>query len=216
MGPVHGGYLSLGRLRGLPLRLHWSLPLGLVVLDRGRLVPGAWLGFVLVVFAHEFGHALAVRLQGLRVLALEIHGLGGHCRWQGATSPMARATIAWSGVGAQLLLLGVTLLFLGLGGAPRSAFGQELVSALTVANGAMAGLNLIPLKPLDGAEAWPLLGLLYRRPPASLARPTPRPLRLAQRLPEFEGGLTEEDLEDLHAQIERIRRQAAEKVRSES
>jgi stage IV sporulation protein FB len=218
MRPVHGGYLPLGRFLGLRLHLHlhWSLLLSVLVLDRGRLAPGAWLGFVLVVLVHQLGHALAGRLHGLRALAIESHGLGGHCRWQGTASARARAAIAWSGVGAQLLLLGATLLVLGLGGVPRHTFGQDLASTLTIANAVIAALNLLPVAPLDGAEAWPLFGLLRERRRAVLARPSAQPFRLIQHLPRLEGGLTEEDLEDLYGQIERIRRRATAKARSGS
>lgn len=210
MRPVHGGYLEIGRLHGIPVRLHWSLPIGMFVVSRGELLPGIWLGFFLIVLVHEMGHALVVRHHRLQALSIQIHALGGLCRWQGQASPLARATIAWGGVWAQLVLLGATLLFVTLAGTPRSAFAQDLVDAFIAANGAIAALNLIPVRPFDGAEAWPLFGLLYRRWQTKRARPEPRTIRPLPRLPEREGALPPEDLKKLHEQIEHIRRQATQ------
>ena len=207
---VRGGYLHIGRLHGIPVRLHWSLPIGMFAFSYGQIRPGIWLGFFLIVLLHELGHALVVRHHRLQALSIQIHALGGVCRWQGQASPMARATIAWGGVWAQLVLLGATVLFIALAGTPRSAFGQDLVDAFIGANGTIAALNLIPVAPFDGAEAWPLFGLLYQRWRAKRARPRPRTLQALPRLPEREGALPPEDLRKLHEQIEHIRRQATQ------
>src|SRR4051812_22189782 len=99
------GHLTLGRLGGAPLRIHWSTPIGAFVLTGLSYVPGAWLGFVLLVLVHERGHAMLVRLFGGRVVSIDIHGVGGECRWQGHVSDRKRAAIAWGGVLAQAFLL---------------------------------------------------------------------------------------------------------------
>jgi hypothetical protein len=110
------GSLKLGSWQGTPIYAHWTIPVAALVFSQGRFVPGYWLGFFLVVFIHEMGHAFLVRTLGYHVLSVEVHGLGGVCRWRGDATAIHRAQIAWGGVAAQALALVVTL---GLRGHPR-------------------------------------------------------------------------------------------------
>jgi Zn-dependent protease len=163
------GYLEVGRWGGAPVRLHWTLPVGALVFSQGRFSPGAILGFVLVVLIHEVGHALVVRRQRLRVLAIDVHALGGVCWWQGDATPIARARIAWGGVNAQLVAFGFAVLALWTLGTPSTAFAADLAQAFTTMNMWLVALNLVPVAPLDGAEAWKLPGLLRARSRARVA-----------------------------------------------
>jgi stage IV sporulation protein FB len=158
-----GGYLRIGRWKGAPVRAHWTVPLGALVFGRGRFVPGFWIGFVLVVLIHEIGHALVVRRFGHRVVSIDLHALGGECRWAGDATPIQRASIAWGGVNAQLVALIVAVVALAALGPVGTTFVDELADALTFTNAYMIALNLIPVSPLDGAEAWKLPGLLRAR-----------------------------------------------------
>ena len=229
LGRMRAGYLTVGRFRGIPVRLHWSLPLGALVFGGGRFAPGLWVGFFLLVLLHELGHATVVRHHRMRVLSVEIHALGGLCRWEGMASPLARATIAWGGVWAQLALLLGTVLTLALLGAPRGRFAVEMVEAFTTINLFLVALNLLPVRPLDGAEAWPLLPLLWRRlrsrrrgarsrgarsAPASTPRQgatRTRPEGMTTTATARRGEVP--DLRELREQVERLRREASEKVR---
>ena len=157
------GYLTVARVRGIPIRLHWSIPIGAFVFGRFAFVPGFWLGFFLLVLLHELGHAVLVQRYRLHVEAVEVHGLGGVCRYSGYPSPIERSVIAWGGVLAQALLFGATLATVWLLGSPTSAFGHELVSAFTMTNLVLIGINLIPVPPLDGAEAWRVFSYLRAR-----------------------------------------------------
>jgi Zn-dependent protease len=157
------GYLTLFRVRGVPVRAHWTLPLGALLLSGGRVAPGLWVGVLLVVALHEVGHALLVHRFGLVNLGLDLTGFVGRCRWAGHPSEVQRAAIAWGGVLAQLALLIPAIavaLFVPL---PQSAFLADLLEAFTRTNAILIAFNLIPIKPLDGAEAWPLFGHLRRR-----------------------------------------------------
>lgn len=152
------GSATVARLWGAPLRVHWSALAGLLLL--GGVQPGAWVGFLAVVLAHEFGHAVLVHRFGHRIVGLSLHALGGECSWTGQPTPLRRALIAWGGVAGQAVLLAVAwtaahwmpALFTGW-------FGRPLGHALVESNLAMAALNLLPLAPLDGAEAWRVLSL---------------------------------------------------------
>jgi len=160
---MRGGYLTLGRWRGAPVRLHWTLPIAALVFGQGRIVPGFWLGFFLLVFVHELGHAFLVRRYGHRVLSIDVHALGGACRWSGDPTSIDRARIAWGGVLAQAVAYVVARVGLALAGPPETLFAAQLLEAFTTTNIWLIAINLIPVPPLDGAEAWKLIGLRRRR-----------------------------------------------------
>ncbi|MBK6516982.1 MAG: M50 family metallopeptidase [Polyangiaceae bacterium] len=177
--PVEGmrGTWTIGRFRGAPIALHWSLPLGALFFGRFGWVPGFWLAFALVILVHELGHALVVRLTGNTVVHVLVHGLGGECRWDGDPTRLERACIAWGGVWAQLVLAAVAFTLL-LIAPPSSLFTAELLHGLTWSNLFLAAFNLIPIPPFDGAEAWKLPGLLrerWRKRRLKTARHTPTP-----------------------------------------
>jgi stage IV sporulation protein FB len=162
------GYLRLFTVRGVPVSVHWSLPIGALVLGGLRLVPGFWLGFVIVVLVHESGHALIARALGVRVHEIEINGMGGLCRHDVA-SEYASAQIAWGGVLAQAALLALAVpLSIAMPvpfHVPAAAdVWAQLMDALVRVNLLMIVINLLPIPPLDGARAWQLLRLRRSRP----------------------------------------------------
>ncbi|GEM_PF-943816 len=160
---VKNGYLTLGRWGGAPVRTHWTLPIGAFIFGQARFVPGFWIGFFLVVFIHEIGHAVVVRRFRHQVISIDIHGLGGVCRWAGDPTRIQRATIAWGGVVAQAFALLIAVAAIWLFGPPLTDFGAQLAGAFIVGNAWLIGINLIPVPPLDGAEAWKLPKLLRAR-----------------------------------------------------
>jgi len=169
---MRGGYLTLGRWRGAPVRAHWSLPIGAFVFGQGQFVPGFWLGFFLLLLVHELGHAVLVKRYGHRVRSIDLHGLGGACCWTGEPTAIDRARIAWGGVLAQAVAYGIAVAAIALAGPPESALAAQLASAFTTTNIWLIAINLLPVSPLDGAEAWKLPRLLaaQRRTRASEAR----------------------------------------------
>lgn len=156
------GFLTVGRWGAVPIRLHWTLPIGLFIFT--GLVPGAAVGYVAIILLHEVGHALLVRRAGLRVGSLSLYGFGGECQYFGQPTPLERSVIAWGGVLAQLALLFAADAGLRLGGVPRDHFSRELTA--TVAgepNAIILAINLLPIGRLDGREAWRLFPRLWRR-----------------------------------------------------
>jgi hypothetical protein len=167
-------------LRLGPLRLHWSLLLGAALFCALQPGPLLLLGYAAVLLAHVLGHLLAVAGTRLRVDGVVLHGLGGELLGEGQVSPVRRSLIALCGVGAQAaLLLAAALL----------PMPGDLHDAFTRRNGVLLLMNLIPLKPLDGALAWKL----------------PARLRVARRL-RFRGQMrssraVQEDVADLLRRI---------------
>lgn len=148
------GTLRVGRYRGAPILLHWSLALGLLAFGGFAFVPGFWVGFTLLILVHELGHAYLVRRLGFDVEAVVVHGFGGFCSWHGRASRLEHSVIAWGGVVAQALLLLGTFVYVQVMGPATSPFGFYLQDAWIRANLWIMVLNLLPVAPLDGAEAW--------------------------------------------------------------
>jgi len=151
------GSITIGQIRGAPIRVHWTTLLGALVFTRS-LNPAVWLAFFLLVVVHELGHAACVRFCGYRVTAIDVNGLGGLCHWEGDPTAKHDALIAWGGVIAQAVVLVASLMVLAVADLPPSLAGVAWV--LTEVNATMMILNLVPIPPLDGARAWPLLRIL--------------------------------------------------------
>jgi Zn-dependent protease len=159
---VRGGYLTIGAWRRAPVRVHWSLPVGALVFSQGRFAPGLWLGFFLIVLIHEIGHAVLVRRFRCAVVSIDVHAMGGVCRWAGEPTAVQRACIAWGGVLAQGVAFGVAYGAIALAGPPVTPFAGELAAAFISTNVWMIFINLLPVAPLDGAEAWTLPARWFR------------------------------------------------------
>ncbi|MCB9743346.1 MAG: hypothetical protein H6740_12160 [Alphaproteobacteria bacterium] len=141
------------------LKLHWSLPVSLVLagLYGGSALVAAGTAGLLVL--HGLGHLALLRRVGGRLGALELHGLGGDAVPAGSLSKKHRSVVAWGGVLAQLLVYGLTrLLTRG-----ELALPEPLLLVLTDLNLLLLFLNLIPLFPFDGEEAWRLPSRLQDR-----------------------------------------------------
>jgi hypothetical protein len=133
------------------LRLHWSLLLGAALFCALQPQPLILAGYGAILAAHVLGHALAVLGTGLRVEGVMLHALGGELLGAGEVSPLRRSLIACCGVLAQAALFAVAFL---------AVLPPDLDDAFGRRNGLMLLLNLIPVKPLDGALAWKLPGRL--------------------------------------------------------
>ncbi|HEY5678144.1 MAG TPA: hypothetical protein VIR81_15220, partial [Myxococcales bacterium] len=154
-------------LRAGPIRLHWSLLLGALLFCAAQPRPLLLGGYALLLAAHVLGHLLATAGTRLHVGGVMLHALGGELLGEGDVSPARRSFIALSGVLAQLALLVMAL---------QVTLPADLHEAFTRRNGVMLLLNLVPLKPLDGAQAWrlPRRLLAARRSRFRPAVPSPR------------------------------------------
>ena len=160
---MNRGWLTIGRYGEAPIRLHWTLPLGALVMSRFQFVPGYWLAFVLLILLHECGHALLVLRYRLGLTDIAVHGLGGWCRHAYSGTPFQASAVAWGGVLAQLAILIVAYAVLLFGPPLSSPFVGHMMYAFTDANLWLIGLNLIPIEPLDGAKAWQIVPMLLAR-----------------------------------------------------
>jgi hypothetical protein len=182
---LEDGFIRLATVRGAPIKLHWSF--FLTALFFGGLAPGGWLGYFLIIAAHELGHAALVWWCGHRVIELQVHGLGGVCRYDGFTTDYEAALISWGGVWAQGVLYLVTSLALQpvLLTSSSPTLAMPLLAALLVVNVNIMLLNVIPVPGFDGASAWRLFPLLWghARYEAKRGRPSRTPSRAARPAP---------------------------------
>jgi Zn-dependent protease len=170
--------LQLIRLRGVPVEVHWSLLLLVILFVRGltlvlfpsrypELGGGAYalmglaaaIAFVCCILLHELGHTVQGVREGAVVDRITLWFFGG-VAWLShpATTPAAdaRVTLAGPAVSAALAAAFGLLAWLAdaLGG------GDAIVGVplwLAQINAALLALNLIPAFPLDGGRllaAW--------------------------------------------------------------
>jgi len=170
------GYFELCRVRRIPVRLHWSFPLGAVL-------PGLFIGFrpaqsiylcvgyILLIGVHEAGHSIAAAACRLRVLRIDITGFGGMCWTESPRSPKAALALYSGGLVAQSLLLLVTVVAIALLGRPPTLFLNCIVFMFTFVNLILFVGNAIPIAqrddshPTDGFMIWNVLTWMRKNRP---------------------------------------------------
>lgn len=150
------GFWKVGRLAGAPVRVHWTTPIGLFILTRFSVNPLVWAALAAVIVVHELGHAFLARRYHMKVLSIDVTGVGGVCRLEGNPSRREASIVAWGGVLAQVGLLVAALVVKSI--LHVVAFGvlDGVFDTLIHTNLLVAALNLLPIHPLDGAQAWRL------------------------------------------------------------
>lgn len=157
------GYLTVGSFGSAPIRIHVTTPIGAYVFAGFRFDAAYVIGFMLIVLVHELGHAIAVRVSGAYVESVDVLPIGGVCRWQGSVSNFDRACIAFAGVWAQAVLLLLAWSYVRMNGHVMNPFGLKLMNVFMTTNVYMMAINMLPVPPLDGAEAWKFFPLLTKR-----------------------------------------------------
>jgi len=160
---MSSGWWTLTRVRGAPIRVHWTLLAGAFIWGGFRFEPAFWLGFATLILLHELGHALFVVRYRLGLSEIALHGAGGYCAHLHTGSRYQAAVVAWGGVLAQLALFLALQAGYALFGPPSSYQLAVFLGVFGRTNLYLIALNLIPFEPLDGAKAWPLFGMLAAR-----------------------------------------------------
>lgn len=150
------GYFVVGRLARVTLRVHWTTPIGFFFLSGFSLNPLVWASLLLVIVVHEVGHAILARRYFLRVVSIDVNGFGGVCRLEGDPTSRQAAVVAWGGVLAQAVLLVAALFLRAVIRVVAANLLDGMFDTLITSNAVLIVLNLLPWKPLDGADAWRL------------------------------------------------------------
>ncbi|MDX1436746.1 MAG: site-2 protease family protein [Anaerolineales bacterium] len=169
---------QLFRLRGIPVRLHYTFPILLVLVAvqfavlSGFQVVGALAGFLItmllfvIVLVHELGHSFAAQYYEIEVEEVVLLPIGGMATLSDYPSePKEELVIASAGPAINLILAG-SLMAVSLGISKiiplelnltlrynvSSLAAGNILGYLIVANLVLAAFNLIPAFPLDGGR----------------------------------------------------------------
>lgn len=165
---------SFGRLRGVDFRFHFSIlfsiPIAYYLFHpadiREATVAFLWLiGFVLCIFLHELGHALAAQLAGVEVKSIVIWLLGGFTNLsRKAEKPSHNLVIFAAGPLVNMLLAFLFVLFFivvsytilpNIRVVETFLWVQTLINlsfSLALVNLILIVFNLLPIYPLDGGN----------------------------------------------------------------
>jgi Zn-dependent protease len=193
-----------GTLLGKPVSVHASLPVTLLLATVARPQGLFALGVVLVLMAHLAGHLVAARLAGLRILRVELDGLGGRCVSSSLASRPRRVLVASGGVLAQLVLMIAAVAADILAGYPQPAAWGDLLAALTTANALMLVCALLPLPGNDGGELWSFVADRSPTWEARAERRWGKPSARAAKAPQFPQTADGEPSPELQAYLEEM------------
>jgi len=157
----------LGRWRGVPVTLHWTVLLALpwFYYQTRSLSTTAisCLGFFFLLVVHELGHAAVAKWRNVGVESIQLFFMHGLCTHGEPYHEEDDVLIAWGGVAAQFIVLvlafGTSMLLAAFAPFTHLLFAP-LLGVLIQTNLLMIVINLIPVPPLDGAKAWRALPLL--------------------------------------------------------
>jgi Zn-dependent protease/CBS domain-containing protein len=163
------GNLTIGRLGGVEVRLHWSLLAvfalivwsladGVFRSQNPGLSDGTYLAMAIVaallflasILLHELGHSWVARREGIEVDSISLWLFGGVAQFKGRfTSAGDEARVAVIG---PLISIGLGVLFvlIALAGLPSAVDG--VAAWLGYINLILAVFNLLPASPLDGGR----------------------------------------------------------------
>lgn len=160
------GSLKLGKVLGIPVRVHWTMLFLVMLLSWGGGMIGLVAGLASLVLlfasivAHELAHALAARRYGIATNEILLMPLGGVAKIAGEPKNGGQeVVIALAGPLMSLALAGIAALGASLA-APIPLLHGPLV-ALAKANAMLGLFNLLPAFPMDGGRV--LRGLLRKR-----------------------------------------------------
>ena len=164
--------VGIGTYLGIPLRVHASFPLILVVYPVVAGATGSWhdalraVALVLCIFfcviLHEFGHSLQVRRYGVRVRDIVLLPIGGVARAESIPeNPRHEILVAIAGPIVNFVIAGLLFGGLALAGIPPHA--DAFLVDVAAVNVGLGVFNLIPAFPMDGGRI--LRGALTLRMP---------------------------------------------------
>ncbi len=175
--------LTIFSVRGIPIRVHWSLLVLLPFLvyagayqflavarwagisrKETALSPFVWgfvlaLGLLVSVVLHELAHAFVGRRSGAKIRSITLMMLGGVTRMETETRPEREAWMALVGPLTSIAIAVVAYAVFRFVPLPGGAPAAVLVFAGM--NLLLGGFNLLPAFPMDGGRV--LRGLLARR-----------------------------------------------------
>ena len=134
------GSWRLGRWRGVPISLHWTVLIGLPwFYYETRSFAGtatAFVAFFFLILIHELGHAAVARWRGVEVESIRLFFIHGTCSTE--EPPTSWMTCSLRG----------------------AALRRNSSCSSSRSVRACCSRNLLPVAPFDGAKAWGILPIL--------------------------------------------------------
>ncbi len=162
-------YWQLGRWRGVPVSMHWTVLIAFVWLylfywDLLATAIGSVAFFALLVI-HELGHVLVLRRRKIAVQEIRLYGIHGETSHAYA-SPRDEVFIAWGGVIAQVAVLVLALAAAygsSVSASPlAAAIAGPVLFVLVKLNVLLIVVALLPIGPFDGRNAWAIVPMLRK------------------------------------------------------
>ena len=116
-----------------------------------------------LILIHECGHMIAAQWKGCEATAIELYPIHGCVCFRQPWSRYDSAVIAWGGVVAQAVVAVPLVTLVAIFGFTRSDAVNVAIGVLGYYSLIVAGFNLVPVPPLDGARAWYLIPELIKR-----------------------------------------------------
>lgn len=173
--------MVLGRVAGIPIRVHWTFALLVALVVAGSAPSGlatlanaaAWVTALFAcVVVHELAHCLVARRRGATVLDILLLPIGGLSELaEMPTAPRDEGAVAAAGP-AVSIVLGLVLLsgaaVAGLSAWPPSLLEGSWPARLGWLNLLLGAFNLLPAFPMDGGRVLrAALARRYGRPEAT-------------------------------------------------
>lgn len=146
------GSFSIGRILGIPIRIHWTwlLYAGLFGLFNGTMAAFLFVLIFASVLLHELGHSAVAKLLGIPVRHITLYPLGGAA--QMAAEPRHWTHEVAIAVAGPLVNFVLVAGLVPLGIFLPAGLAQELCLNLGIANLVLGLFNLVPAFPLDGGR----------------------------------------------------------------
>ena len=160
--------IRIARISGATVCVHWSVLAVTAVMLLSAienavstlLAVAFYLGVLLL---HEWGHLLAAHRVGSVVWSIELYPLHGVTRYAATSSPYDDCIVAWGGVLAQLAVALPLILWATFVGFTRIGAVNAVIAMFGYFSAVIAVYNLLPFGRLDGATAWRIVPLRWRR-----------------------------------------------------
>jgi Zn-dependent protease len=159
------GSVRIGRIAGVPIRVHWSFSLLIVFAlyvtsGQPRSVVLAYFAWIVALFAsvivHELSHCAVARRRGLTVRDIVVLPIGGVSEIEGLPGPPGtERDVAIAGPLASVglaVLFGVLAIATGASIWPPALLAGSWLTRLAWLNLVLAAFNLLPALPMDGGR----------------------------------------------------------------
>jgi stage IV sporulation protein FB len=167
--PIVFGSIQIGRILGIPLRVHVTFLILVLVIGVGGYLAGGreqgpaqalWsMLFIVAIFAcvvlHELAHSLVARSYGVRVESITLLPIGGVAAMEEMPrAPREEGLMAIAGPLMSLAIAGALygVIHLLHYAGPTTFVGGPWLQMLFEANLIIAGFNLLPAFPMDGGR----------------------------------------------------------------